>query len=314
MVINMKSGFSAAVVCALVFATPQQAHASGQQVFASPEAAGTALIAADRAEGPAKLLGVLGADATDLISSGDPVADARGRRKFAAAYEAKHAWRDENKDTKVLVVGFNDWTLPIPLVRGSTGWRFDTKAGRQEILDRRVSHNESKVVATCRAIVVAEHEFADLQKTSGKRIYADRLMSSPGHHDGLFWPVGKGEKESPLGPFVAQAADEGYPSRGKAVQHAPFHGYYYRILKAQGSSAPGGSKSYYDRGGMTRGFALLAYPAKYGVSGMNTYLVDQTGIVYEKDLGTHTPSIVAQMTRFNPDDSWKIPQAVSLNE
>ncbi len=320
MAIDPDKKFSAALVYALaagllaMTSLPPVAQASAQQSFATPEAAGKALIAADRASGSAQLLGILGPDAADLISSGDPVADARGRKKFAAAYDVRHAWRNEG-DKKILEVGPNNWPLPIPLVRDGGNWRFDTKAGRQEILDRRIGHNEARVVATCRSIVVAQHEYADLQMAAtGKRAYAEKFLSSPGTHNGLFWQVAKGGKESPLGPLVAKAADEGYPAHAQAGEHAPFHGYYYRILKSQGPSAPGGAKSYYAHGALTRGFALLAYPAKYGDSGVKTFLVDQTGIVYEKDLGPKTGAIVKQMTAFNPDDSWKIPQALSLND
>lgn len=300
------------VLAALLLAPHAQAFMPHQRFFASPDQAARALIEADNARGSEALLRILGPQARDLISSGDPVADARGRQKFAAAYDARHVWEDDGVNRKILVVGTDRWPLPIPLVHENGGWHFDTAAGRQEILDRRIGRNELKVMEICRAIVLAEKDYAAQEPARG--VFAARFISTPGKHDGLFWETKPGEPESPLGPLVAQAADEGYPQphKGNAhKQHIPYHGYFYRILKAQGPAAPGGAKDYIVKGRMTGGFALLAYPAKYGASGVRSFLVDETGIIYQKDLGPKTADIAAAMTRFNPDRSWQIPQTTA---
>jgi hypothetical protein len=207
-----------------------------------------------------------------------------------------------------LVVGKEEWPLPIPLIHDPAGWRFDTKAGEEEILNRRIGHNELKVIEVCRGYVAAQREYAAL-KIGGQSEYARRFLSTPQQHDGLYWPIGPGETESPFGPLVAQAQASGYPAASAAAnaKPRPYYGYYFRILLAQGSNAPGGAMSYLSEGHMTRGFALIAYPATYGDSGVMTFMVNQSGIVFEKNLGTATSRIAQQITQYDPDSSWRAP-------
>jgi len=193
-------------------------------------------------------------------------------------------------------------------VKRGDAWRFDTKAGADEILNRRIGRNEFNAIQVCGAIVDAEHEYASKDRTgSGYLEYAQKFMSSPGKRDGLYWPLTAGE-ESPIGPLVVSARAEGYGPRGAHEKRSPYHGYYYRILKKQGKDARGGAYSYVVHGRMIGGFALVAFPAKYGDSGVMTFIVNQNGVVYEKALGPHTATIARAMTTFNPDASWKTHQ------
>ena len=292
----------AALGTVMAAASPQQ------QLFRSPEQAVDALIAANRDDRVAVLSRILGPAGSQLIHSGDAVADRSGRAHFVAAYDAAHRIELENPDKAVLIVGTEEWPLPIPLVRDRAGWRFDTPAGKREILDRRIGRNELNVIEVCRTYVQAQREYAALPAASGARPeFAQHFMSRPGRHDGLYWPTAGDERESPLGPLLAQARAAGYatePARGKSV---PYHGYYYRILTAQGSHAPGGASDYLVDGHMTGGFALLAYPASYGDSGIMTFIVDQDGIVFEKNLGPDTSRSARRISRYDPDPSWHAP-------
>jgi hypothetical protein len=298
------AGAAAAMPAAAAATTPQPP----QRQFPSAEQAVDELIAATRMDRLESLRRILGPGGGKLIRSGDPVADREGRERFVAAYEQAHRIAYEGPDKAVLLVGTEEWPLPIPLVRAAGGWRFDTRAGEQEILDRRVGRNELNVIEVCRAYVQAQREYAGLQASSGAaREYAQRFMSHPGTHDGLYWPVSADEKESPLGPLVAQAHAEGYMS-GSHVGPRPYYGYYYRILTRQGPHALGGARDYISADGrMTGGFALLAYPARYGDSGIMTFLVNQNGIVFEKNLGAHTTAIARAMPQYDPDPSWRAP-------
>ncbi|MFI4868133.1 MAG: DUF2950 domain-containing protein [Steroidobacterales bacterium] len=279
-----------------------------QQLFRSPEQAVDALVEANRDNRVAVLSRILGPAGSQLIHSGDPVADRSGRAHFVAAYDAAHRIELESADKAVLIVGTEDWPLPIPLVRNHSGWRFDTPAGEREILDRRIGRNELNVIEVCRTFVQAQREFAALQAASGARAeFAQHFMSRRGRHDGLYWPTAADEPESPLGPLLAQARAAGYatePAHGKSV---PYHGYYYRMLTGQGSHAPGGARNYIVDGHMSGGFALLAYPAIYGDSGIMTFIVDQDGIVYQKNLGPDTARNAPRITRYDPDPSWHAP-------
>jgi len=275
-----------------------------QKTFSTAQEAVDALIAANRSSSKSELLKILGPDADKLINSGDPVADTEGREKFIAAYDAAHKLEDQGSDKKTLVVGNNEWPLPIPLVRQNDKWRFDTEAGEQEILDRRIGRNELNVIEVCRAYVEAQREYADEHSLGdGKHEYAQRFLSHDGKHDGLYWPTNAGEQESPLGPLIAFAQAGG--TSNEADQ--PYHGYYYKILTAQSENARGGAIDYISGDHMTEGFALLAYPAKYGDSGIMSFIVNQNGIVHEKDMGSDTANISAQIKQYNPDDSWEIP-------
>jgi len=302
-----------ATVC-LAMAAAAGAAASGgatgaaQREFPTPEQAVEALLSATRAGEPESLLAILGRRGAKLIHSGDPVADRDGREHFAAAYDQAHHIEYEGSKQAVLFVGAEDWPMPIPLVHESGGWRFDTQAGEQQIIDRRVGRNELNVIEVCRAYVLAQREYADIQASSGgKRQYAQHFLSHAGQRDGLYWSVTGEEPESPLGPLVAQARAEGYAGERPAGERQPYFGYYYRILTRQGAHAAGGARNYIAGDGrMTDGFALLAYPAVYGDSGIMTFIVNQNGIVREKNLGPRTAAVAHTIREYEPDPSWRI--------
>jgi Protein of unknown function (DUF2950) len=280
-----------------------------QQRFQSPDVALEALVAADRAHSQPQLLAVLGAQGAPLIRSGDPIADRSGEDRFVAAYDDAHRIDLEGQNKAVVIVGKEEWPLPIPLIRETGGWRFDTDAGKEEILNRRIGHNELKVIEVCREYVQAQREYAAM-KMGGEGEYARQFKSNPGRHDGLYWPVKPGDPESPFGPLVAEARAIGYVPRSDSASRAashPFHGYYFRILTAQGAHAAGGASSYLVDGHMKRGFALIAYPATYGDSGIMTFVVNQTGIVFEKNFGPQTSTVARQITEYDPDSSWRAP-------
>jgi hypothetical protein len=280
-----------------------------QTHYPTPEAAVEALVAANRANDKPALLTILGAAGGKLIYSGDPVEDRRGREHFVAAFEEMHKIEVEGKGRATLIVGQAEWPLPIPLLRDPAGWRFDTKAAEEEILNRRIGRNELKVIEICRAYVAAQREYAAL-KIGGRPEYARRFVSTPQQHDGLYWPTNPGEAESPFGPLVAQAQASGYPAGQTAAANAeprPYYGYYFRILLAQGPHASGGATSYLVDGQMTRGFALIAHPATFGDSGVMTFIVNQSGIVFEKNLGPATTYAARQITEYDPDSSWHAP-------
>jgi Protein of unknown function (DUF2950) len=297
--ISLKSLRRAAVpaITALVVLIPAS-HA--QQAFSSPEDAAAALAAAVKGGSNRAILKVLGNAAEDLVSSGDEVADAEMRQRFSAAYDAGHSIKTEGNKKATLIVGNDDFPFPIPLYNSSSGWEFDTKAGRREILYRRIGRNELDAIQTSLAFVDAENEYAEKDRGFGAGVYAQRIVSSPGKKDGLFWR--DDSDPSPLGELAAEASSEGYKLEGKG---APYHGYYYRILKAQGSDAPGGALNYVVNGKMIGGFALIAYPAEYGNSGVMTFLVNHAGTVYQKDLGRRTDVIARRMVTFDPDQTWK---------
>jgi hypothetical protein len=271
-----------------------------QLTFSSPEQAAAALAEAVKSGTNRTILKVLGNPAEDIISSGDEVADSEMRQRFIAAYDAKHSIKAEGNKKATLVIGDDDFPFPIPLSYGSSGWEFDTKAGRREILYRRIGRNELDAIQTSLAYVDAQNEYAAKDHGLGVGVYAQRIVSSPGKKDGLFWH--DDNDPSPLGELAAQASREGYQLSG---QGAPYHGYYYRILKAQGPDAPGGALSYVATGKMIGGFALVAYPAEYGNSGVMTFLVNHAGDVYQKDLGRRTEIIAKRMLTFDPDQTWK---------
>jgi hypothetical protein len=285
----------AATLVALVFA----GGALAQERFNSPDDAVAALVAAAKAGDAAALTRVLGPNSREIVSSGDPVADASARKRVVEAYDAKHQVVMEGADKAALVIGNEDWPFPIPLMRADGGWHFDTAAGREEILYRRIGRNELRTIQTALAYVDAQQEYAE-KGIGGNGVYAQRIVSRPGKKDGLYWEAQAGEEESPLGEFAADAAAEGYRP---GQQRIPYHGYYYKILTRQGPSAPGGALDYVVHGNMIGGFALVAYPAEYQNSGVMTFLVSHRGKVYEKDLGP--ARIAGGMTAFNPDSTWQ---------
>jgi hypothetical protein len=280
----------------------------GEQVFTTPELAVDALVDANRRDDKAMLLKILGTNAADIISSGDPVADKEGHAKFIAAYDTAHHLEDGDKNSKILVIGQEDWSLPIPLVPTTPNeWQFDTEAGKEEILNRRIGRNELSAIATCRAYVEAQRDYASkFHAPNGKPEYAQRFISRPGKHDGLYWPVKAGAEESPFGPLIANAQIDDTEHDNGHYKHEPHHGYYYKILKQQGSSPVGSAKDYVVNRHMTEGFALLVFPAKYGDSGVMTFIVDQNGIVFERNLGAETATLAPQITQFNPDENWRV--------
>lgn len=275
---------------------------SAQQDFKTPDEAASALASAAKAGDRKAIVTVLGPDGQDIVSSGDEVADAATRQKFVAAYDAKHQIAMEGDNKAMLVIGQEDFPLPIPLVRKDGLWRFDTAAGREEILFRRVGRDELDAIQSCLAYVDAQNEYAERDRTgAGANAYAQRIISAPGKKDGLYWPTSQGEDASPLGELIAEATAQGYrPGDGRT----PFHGYYFKILTKQGPAAPGGELDYIVRGKMIGGFALVAYPAEYRNSGVMTFIVNHTGNVFQKDLGPDTAKLAERMTSFNPDQSW----------
>ncbi len=272
--------------------------------FASPDAAVDALVAAVGTEGPTKLAALFGEAGMQVVGSGDPVVDQANREKFVAAYNAKHAI-DTKDDTATLSIGANDWPFPIPLKHDAQGWSFDVAAGKEEILDRRIGANELYVQQVVLAYVDAQNDYAQgLHDGLKMHVYARHLLSSPGKQDGLYWPTDAGQPQSPLGPLMAEAHAAGYHP-GETAGPAPFHGYFFHVLTGQGPHAPGGAYDYVVHGQMLGGFGLVAWPARWGNTGVMTFIVNQDGEIYQKDLGPKTNDIGAAMTRFDPDATWQ---------
>jgi Protein of unknown function (DUF2950) len=300
--------FAAALAWAAA-STSAVAADTEQQTFASPQQAVEALAAAVRAGATDQLLHLFGPQGDKLVRSGDPIADKEARERFMTAYAKANKIVMETGDKALLVIGGRAWPFPIPIVKQGGVWQFDTAAGEQEILDRRIGHNELSAIKVCRAYVDAQREYASQDRNGdGLLEYASRFRSSPGKRDGLYWPVGASEQMSPLGPLMVSAQAEGYGTQS-ASEHKrePYHGYYYRILTRQGKDAPGGAYDYMVRGHMLGGFALVAFPAKYGVLGVMTFIVNQDGVIYQKDLGPDTATIARRMTEFDTDKTWKTP-------
>jgi hypothetical protein len=301
-----RSAFQPAFIlslCAtLLLPSEGSAHAGKQDTYPSPQAAVDALIAAVKADDVQAIIHVLGPEGRELASSGDPVADAATRQKFAAAYDEAHNIEAQG-ERATLILGNDAFPFPIPLVAQDNEWRFDTEEGVEEILDRRIGENELSVVEVMRAYVDAQREYAEADRDGKGVQYARRILSSPGLTDGLYWPTEEGEPESPLGPLIADARGEGYSEVRKAGV-TPYHGYVFRILTAQGKGAEGGARDYIVRGRMIGGFGLIAAPAEYGNSGVKTFIVNQEGRVFEKDLGDDTARLARRISSFNPDTGW----------
>jgi Protein of unknown function (DUF2950) len=301
-ILSMPARMAFRIAATVIFASVSVA--SAQESFKSPEAAVGALVSAAKNDWPKGVVAVLGRSGVDIVSSGDKVADKAMREKFLAAYDAKHEVKVEGDDKAVMIIGPDDFPFPIPLTRNKGAWRFDTAAGRLEILYRRVGRNELDTIQACLAYVDAQNEYAEKDRTgAGVATYAQRIVSHPGKKDGLYWPTAEGDKDvSPLGELVAEATNQGYEVGGGAT---PYHGYYFKVLTRQGPDAKGGALDYVVRGKMIGGFALVAYPAEYGNSGVMTFLVNHAGVVFQKDLGKRTAKIAERMTSFNPDQTWK---------
>jgi len=273
--------------------------------FATAEDAVVALVEALAENDVATLGTLLGPDSEDVFSSSDEVADANARAEFLSLYETRHALVADGEATMVLQVGDDDWPLPIPFVEIDGKWYLDGAAGAEEINIRRVGRNELGAIAVCRGFVDAQIEYAaDARDGNDAGIFAAKLMSDPSRQNGLYWPVVEGEPQSPMGEGVARASAQGY--RAVAGERRPYHGYYYRMLYAQDSDANGGAKDYFEDGLLTRGIALIAWPADYAVSGVMSFMVNHRGTVYQKDLGEDTDVVVDLIDVYNPDSSWSI--------
>jgi hypothetical protein len=275
-----------------------------QLAFATPESAAAALADAMRSGDWKKIYAVLGPGSGKLIYTGDKVADTQLRENFVAAY-ATSLKIDRTGDAKAtLLLGENGYPFPYPLVNGAAGWMFDARAGADEILDRRIGRNELSAMQVCLAYVDAQREYVLKDRdNNGLLEYAQRLVSTPGKRDGLYWPTAEGEPPSPLGPLAQRAAARGY-GVDDAGEPRAYHGYHYRILTAQGPDAPGGAYDYLVKGKMIGGFALVAYPARWGASGVMTFVCNHDGAVYEKNLGSATVAAARQMKLYNPDATW----------
>jgi hypothetical protein len=305
-----RMGIGAVCVILLLVMAPA-ASAIDQKMFATPTEAVRALVKAVEDGDQDEMLAVFGDDGKELVFSGDPVQDKASREAFLRAYEKKHVIVAQNETTRVLQVGANNWEMPIPIVKSDGKWRFDTAAGKQELLYRRIGANELGAISVCLGFISAQQDYAATGHDGlPAEIYAQRLNSEPGKQNGLYWEVKEGEEMSPGGPLLAQASDEGYEKISAGRSQQPYHGYYFRILKAQGAAAKGGAKSYLADGKLTGGVALLAFPAQYKVSGVMSFIVNQDGVVYQEDLGEKTDEVARAITEYNPDSTWKRVQEV----
>jgi hypothetical protein len=289
--------------------TPEQAPGApgvGQPLFASDSEALDAMLAAVKAQDHDKVHEILGPAWKELVS-GDKVEDGNAFKEFAA-HAAEHTeLQKKDATTSIINVGKDNWPFPIPIAQTTDGkWFFDTEAGKAEILNRRIGRDELDTIQVCRDYVDAQREYASKDRDgSGVLKYAQRILSTSGQMDGLYWSVNPGQEPSPFGPLMAQAAMEGY-EQTTGHPHEPYHGYHFRVLKQQGPAAAGGQYNYVINGNMIAGFALVAFPADYGSSGIMTFIVSHQGNVYQKDLGPDTKAIARKMTEYNPDSSWTL--------
>jgi len=297
---NLSKLAAVAILLAACFATRSVAQQAGQKTFASPEDAANALVTAAQNNDEKALLQILGPAGKHIVSSGDETEDAHSRANFVQRYQEMHRLVKEPDGTTTLYIGAHNWPTPIPLVNRGNSWYFDTEAGKKEILYRRVGRNEMSAIRVCQELVAAEKEYRSAQHNQ----YAQKIFSDEGQHNGLYWKVAEGEPQSPIGPLVAAAVAKGY---AKSLEGAPtpYRGYYYHILTRQGKNGSGGAKSYIVDGKMTGGFAFVAYPAEYRSSGVMTFIVNEDGVVYQKDLGRKTEVLAKAMTEYNPDSTWQ---------
>ena len=282
------------------FSTRSIAQQQGQKTYSSPEGASSALVTAAQSNDEKAMLEILGPDGKQIVSSGDEADDARNRANFAKRYQEMHRLVKEPDGTVTLYIGAENWPTPIPIVNKGNSWYFDTAAGKKEILHRRIGRNELSAIRVCQELVAAEKEYHSERHNE----YAQTFFSDEGQHNGLYWKAAAGEPQSPIGPLVAAAVAEGYAKRPDGAP-TPYCGYYYRILTRQGNNIAGGAKSYLVNGKMTAGFAFVAYPAEYKSSGVMTFIVNEDGVVYQKDLGKRTDALAKTMKEYNPNSSWQ---------
>jgi len=297
---NLPKLAAVAVLLTGCFPSRSMAQQQGQKTFPSPEDAGSALVLAAQNNDEKAMLEILGPDEKQIVSSGEDTEDAEGRANFVQKYQEMHRLMQEPDGTTTLYVGAENWPTPIPLVRKGNSWYFDTEAGKKEVLYRRIGQNEISTILVCQELVQAEKGYHSTQHKE----YAQKIFSKEGQHDSLYWKAADGEVQSPIGPLVAWAVVE---DRAKSEDGAltPYRGYYYRILTRQGESGPGGARNYVVNGKMTGGFAFVAYPAEYRSSGVMTFIVNEDGVVYQKDLGNKTDVLAKAMKEYNPNSSWQ---------
>ena len=289
-----------AILLTVWFPTRSMAQQTGQKTFSSPEDASHALLTAAQSNDEKAMLDILGPDGTQIVSSGDETEDANSRANFVEKYQEMHRLVKEPDGTTTLYIGAENWPTPIPLMSQGSSWYFDTEAGKKEILYRRIGQNEISTIRVCQELVAAQKEYYSAQHNE----YAQTIFSDEGQHNGLYWKAADGASQSPIGPLVAAAVAEGY-SKSQAGTPTPYQGYYFHSLIRQGKDGPSGAKSYIINGRMTGGFAFVAYPAEYRSSGVMTFIVNEDGIVYEKDLGKKTDVLAKAMKEYKPNSSWQ---------
>jgi len=295
---NLAQLAAVAILFTACFPTRSLAQQPGQKTFASPEDATDALVTAAQNNDEKAMLDILGPDGKQIVSSGDETEDAASRANFVQRYQQMHRLVKEPDGTTILYIGAENWPTPIPLVNKGNAWYFDTEAGKKEILYRRIGRNEISTFRVCQELVAAEKEYYSAQHSE----YAKEIFSDEGQHNGLYWKAAEGEPQSPIGPLVASAFAKGKSPDGAPT---PYRGYYYQILTRQGKNGTGGAKSYIVNGKMTEGFAFVAYPAEYRSSGVMTFVVNEDGVVYQKDLGKKTDVLAKAMKEYDPNSSWQ---------
>jgi hypothetical protein len=297
---NLPKLAAVAILLTWCFPARSMAQQHGQKTFSSLEDASNALVTAAQSNDEKAMLEILGPDEKQIVSSGDETDDALHRANFVKKYQEMHRLVKEPDGTTTLYIGAENWPTPIPLVSKGNSWYFDTEAGKKEILYRRIGRNEMSTIRVCRELVTAEKEYHSTQHNE----YAQKFFSDEGQHNGLYWKAAEGEPQSPIGPLVAAAVAEGY-AKGQGGAPTPYRGYYYHILTGQRKNGPGGAKNYIVNGKMTEGFAFVAYPAEYMSSGVMTFIVNEDGVVYQKDLGEKTDVLAKGMKEYNPNSSWQ---------
>ena len=305
--LRLAAGALSMLILACLLSTPivPATETAAQQMFPSAAAAVSALVAAGKADDMKTLSSILGPDADQVLSSGDPVADKNARNDFVSRYQEMHRLAYDDQSRVILYVGAQNWPVPIPLVKKNGGWVFDTDAGKEELLARRIGRNELFTINVLEDLADAQTEYAsEARDGESADQFAQKILSDSGKRNGLYWEPAEGQPESPIGPLIASASAEGYKkdSNGNPI---PFHGYYYKVLTGQGKNAPSGARDYLVDGKMTNGFAFLAYPAEYRSSGVMTLMINQDGVIVQKDLGPETAKLANEITSYNPDKTWQ---------